>query len=88
VRAKKELGSPFVTKIRRSRLEAAVDRVKIESDGNGAESATNDDCPLCLGASLVLISTSQPPLQSVSADSSLTSRFLQRTSSRARTAQA
>ncbi|GAA5838313.1 hypothetical protein JCM9279_003196 [Rhodotorula babjevae] len=48
VRAKKELGAPFVSKIRSSRLEAAVDRVKTESEGKGAESATNDDCPLCL----------------------------------------
>ncbi|GAA5932237.1 hypothetical protein JCM3775_001168 [Rhodotorula graminis] len=48
VRAKQELGAPFVSKIRRSRLEAAVDRVKTESEGTGAESANNDDCPLCL----------------------------------------
>ncbi|GAA5916809.1 hypothetical protein JCM8208_004781 [Rhodotorula glutinis] len=48
VRAKKELGAPLVSKIRRSRLDAAVDRVKTESEGKGAESANNDDCPLCL----------------------------------------
>ncbi|BGP44657.1 hypothetical protein JCM10450v2_000471 [Rhodotorula kratochvilovae] len=47
-RAKKEMGLEVVKKIRRARLEAAVERCQAEREGKGTEAASNDDCPLCL----------------------------------------
>ncbi|GAA6046597.1 hypothetical protein JCM3770_006230 [Rhodotorula araucariae] len=44
-RATKELGAEVVKKVRRARLEAAVERCQAER--GGTEAASNDDCPLC-----------------------------------------